>query len=146
MHQTTRNNCIHCSDGNESWCGYKRDKVNKTSTYKHGKSLPLEIFVQMKPVYVRVDDKELLRKCLDGKTLNQNESFNGMIWQPVPKSIYIRSDAFHKEINSGKSTNAIGKTAQILDIVRWIQSHVGCTFIIEVIVELKEEYERKKFN
>ena len=31
----------HCPDGKDSWCGYKRDNSNKTSTYKHGKGLPL---------------------------------------------------------------------------------------------------------
>ena len=103
----------HCSDGNESWCGYKRDKVNKTSTYKHGKSLPLEMSLQMKPVYARVDDKELLRKCLDGNTLNQNESFNGMIWQQVPKSIYIRSDAFQLGVYDAMAHFNIGNQATI---------------------------------
>ena len=39
---------MHCPDGKDSWCGYKRDKANTTSTYKHGKGLPLEVSLQMR--------------------------------------------------------------------------------------------------
>ena len=42
----------------------------------------------------RLTDKELLRKYLDGKTRNQNEYFHGMIWQQLPKTVYVGSDAF----------------------------------------------------
>ena len=31
----------------------------------------------------------MLKKCLHGKTQNQNESYNALIWQRAPKSIYI---------------------------------------------------------
>ena len=30
-----------------------------------------------------------LKKCLHGKTQNVNESFNGMIWNIIPKAIHV---------------------------------------------------------
>ena len=103
----------HCPDGKESWCDYKRDKANKTSTYKHSKGLPLDVSLQMKPVYARFSDKELLRKCLDGKTQNQNESFNGMIWQRVPKTVSVGSDAFQLRVYDAVAHFNIGNQGTI---------------------------------
>ncbi|EDO33469.1 predicted protein [Nematostella vectensis] len=79
----------YCPDGSNSWCGYKRDSANKTKTFKHGSGLPKDIIALMKPIYLRLSDDELLKKCLHGKTQNQNESFNAMIWQRVPKEVFV---------------------------------------------------------
>ena len=32
-----------------------------------------------------VAEESLLQKCLHGKTQNHNESFNGMVWNGIPK-------------------------------------------------------------
>ena len=39
-----------------------------------------------------MSDDSLLSKCLDGKTQNQNESLNGMIWERVPKGTFVGSE------------------------------------------------------
>ena len=78
----------YCPKGEDSWCGYQRDKAKNTKTYKHGKGLPREIIEELKPVYACLSEDDPLRKCLDGKTQNQNEAFNGMIWQIIPKSVF----------------------------------------------------------
>ena len=79
----------HCPSGASSWCGYKRDQANKTKTYKHGAGLPLDIIAKIKPIYIRLSSDELLKKCLHGKTQNQNEAFNGLVWQRVPKEVFV---------------------------------------------------------
>lgn len=43
----------------------------------------------MKPTYLELCSNELLKKCLHGKTQNANECFNGIIWQRVPKDIFV---------------------------------------------------------
>ena len=75
----------HCPPGSTSWCRYQPDKANKTSIYKHGPGLPLPVISKLKPEYVRLSDDSLLEKCLHGKTQNQNEALNGMVWQRTPK-------------------------------------------------------------
>lgn len=70
-----------CPDGASKLCGYKRDIANKTNTFKHGYGLPLNIIGLMKPIYERLSDDELLKKCLHGKTHKQNEASNRIIWQ-----------------------------------------------------------------
>ena len=50
----------YCPDGPDSWCGFKKHK----RTYKHGSGLSLPIIAKVKPIYQRLSDKTLLKKCL----------------------------------------------------------------------------------
>ena len=78
----------YCPVGPDSWCRYQQGK----QSYKHGAGLPLSIIAKVKPVYKRLSEDELLQKCLHGKTQNQNESFNGLIWQRIPKEVFVGKD------------------------------------------------------
>ena len=73
----------------DSWCGFMRDRANGTKDYKHAKGLPIPVVTAIKPIYARLSDDKLLQKCLDCKTQNQNESFNGMIWNRLPKTVFV---------------------------------------------------------
>lgn len=80
----------YCPERSESWCGAMRDKANTTNKYKHGPGIPTNIVVKhLKPIYQDLTSDTLLKKCLHGKTQNQNESFNGMVWERVPKTRYV---------------------------------------------------------
>ena len=104
----------YCPDGVDSWCGYNRDKANKTTTYKHGKGLPIaDVVAELKPIYARLSDDELLRKCLDGKTQNQNESFNGMIWQRIPKTVFVGTNIFQLGVYDAVAHFNIGGKATV---------------------------------
>ena len=87
-----RNLHTHCPDGPDSWCRYKQDKANNTSKYKPGPGLPDNIIKLVKPIYARLSSEDLLKKRLDGKTQNQNEFLNGMIWNRLPKSVFVGVD------------------------------------------------------
>ena len=41
------------------------------------------------PFYHALTKPELPKKCLHGKTQNANESFNGMIWNRIPKATHV---------------------------------------------------------
>ena len=87
-----RNLHHHCPDGPDSWCRFKQGKTNQTSNYAPGPGLPDDIFGLVKPIFLRLSSNELLSKCLDGKTQNQNESINGMIWNRIPKNVFVKFD------------------------------------------------------
>ena len=57
-----------------------------------GPGLPLDINAELKPIYKRLSEDSLLKRCFDGKTQNQNESLNGMIWDHVPKGVFVGSE------------------------------------------------------
>ena len=50
--------------------------------------LPSNVIQVVKPIYLDLVKPEELKKCLHGKTQNQNESFNSMIWECAPKITY----------------------------------------------------------
>ena len=43
----------------------------------------------MLPKYNDLTKPELRQKCLHRKTQNTNESFNGMIWNRIPKATHV---------------------------------------------------------
>ena len=49
----------------------------------------MPVISKLKPEFVRPSDDSLLEKCLLGKTQNQNEALNGMVWQLTPKEFYV---------------------------------------------------------
>lgn len=75
----------YCPVGPDSWCRYQKDKDN----YKRGSGLPLPILAKVKEDYKRLSDEGLLQKCLHGKTQNQNESLDSLIWQWVSKEVFV---------------------------------------------------------
>ena len=46
---SSKNNSLHfphCPTGSDSWCKYKADKINKTTTYKPGPGLPMDVIIK----------------------------------------------------------------------------------------------------
>ena len=78
----------YCPPGKDSWCKFQQDKANNTDTFKHGQGLPHMVIKHVKPIFEDLSSDRLLSGCLHGKTQNQNESFNGTIWNRLPKSKY----------------------------------------------------------
>ena len=76
----------NCPKGSDTWCGYQRDIYNKTKLFKAGKGLPKDVFMHVKPIFVELCNETLLKRCLDCKTQNQNEAFNGTVWRRLPKT------------------------------------------------------------
>ena len=74
-----------CPKGNNSWCGFQRDIANDTNYYRHDDPLPAVVADEIKFVFDALSKESLLVLCLHGVTQNQNESFNGLIWQCGPK-------------------------------------------------------------
>ena len=74
--------CPICED---SWCGFQRDVALGTNNYQHTHPLPEAVAQAIKSIFDALSSDALLDACLHGGTQNQNELFNGMIWQRAPK-------------------------------------------------------------
>ena len=122
----------HCPDGINSWCRYKQDKANNTSTYKPGTGLPLSVVSHLKPIYIDLSQEEVLKKCLHGKTQNQNESFNGMRWQRLSKTKYVSLTQLELGVYDAVSNFNIGRKASVLlfeklNMIPGIYTLQGCS-------------------
>ncbi|GFV60499.1 uncharacterized protein TNCV_3471341 [Trichonephila clavipes] len=77
-----------CPMGEESWCGYNKSIVSGEK-YTHKHSLPDAVLFKIKIFFRDITAKELLLKCLHGRTQNLNESFNNCVWNRVPKKTFV---------------------------------------------------------
>ena len=101
----------YCPPGPDSWCGWQKVKAGVQESYEHHDSILKAIFELVKPVYIRLADVSLLRRCLRGATQNQNESFNALIWQLSPKTLFcgasvvkLSTDVAVAQFNHGMMT------------------------------------------
>ncbi|GFV86709.1 uncharacterized protein TNCV_3964391 [Trichonephila clavipes] len=78
-----------CPIGKDSWCYYQRALPCGKKPNEKYKGLLNEVLNTIKPTYLELCTKELLTKCLHGKTQNSNECLNGVIWQRVPKEVFV---------------------------------------------------------
>ena len=62
------------------------DKLNKTNLCKSKGELPIDVRKAILPIYNDLCKEGMLKKCLQGKTQNANESFNSTIWDRIPKA------------------------------------------------------------
>ncbi|GFS96123.1 uncharacterized protein TNCV_2709931 [Trichonephila clavipes] len=78
-----------CPIGKGSWCYYQRALSCGKKPNEKYKGLSNEVLNTIKPTYLELCTKALLTKCLHGKTQNSNECLNGVIWQRVPKEVFV---------------------------------------------------------
>ncbi|GFX83888.1 uncharacterized protein TNCV_4885061 [Trichonephila clavipes] len=78
-----------CPIGKDSWCYYQRALSCGKKPNEKYKGLSNEVLNTIKPTYLELCTKELLTKCLHGKTQSSNECLNGVIWQRVPKEVFV---------------------------------------------------------
>ena len=79
-----------------------------------GPGLPLPVLLKLKPIFQVLSHEDLLNKCLHGLTQNQNESFNAMIWDRVPKSRYVSFSQLELGVYDAVANFNIGRKASML--------------------------------
>ena len=70
--------------------------------------------MKLKPIFAEPSDETLPEKCLHGKTQNQNESFNVMIWDRIPKTRYLSLTQLELGVYDAVTNFNIGKKASVL--------------------------------
>ena len=99
-----------CPQTADSWSNYQSDKLNNTNTYKEKPGIPTIIRETIRPVFISLSDEKLLSKCLHGKTQNNNESLNGLMWKRCPKDVFV-----------GRATLELGVASAIISFTMvWV--------------------------
>ena len=71
----------------ESFCGHNRDVTFRSQLHKPRSSLALKLIREVKPIYQRLNDDQLLSWCLDGETPNPNKDINVVIWDSLSNGV-----------------------------------------------------------
>ena len=80
-----------CPPGPDSWCKYRQDIAANTNTYSRSKCLPSVFRDELKHIFERLSDLNLLQRCQQGFTQNQNEAINNILWAKCPKRVFVGS-------------------------------------------------------
>ena len=57
--------------------------------HKDKPGIPAVVRNDIQHIFQALSSEDLLKKCLHGKTQNNNESLNGFIWNRLPKVIFV---------------------------------------------------------
>ena len=69
------------------------------ATYKHtGTGIPSVIVELLEPIYDDLSNPELLEKCLDGRTQNNNECLNKLIWDRCIKEVWVGRNTLEQAV------------------------------------------------
>ena len=87
---------------------------------EHRRPLPQDAVAALKPICQRLGHPQLLRRCLDGKTSNSNESFHSLLWSLCPKETWGNLQTI--------------ETALALSVQRFDK---GSTALLDMLVQLE---------
>ena len=79
---------IFCDKTDGTWCKYQKAKL-EGKDYVDKPGIPIAIKEIISPIFMDLSKPELLIKCLHGKTQNNNECLNSVIWKRLPKDIFV---------------------------------------------------------
>ena len=88
---STDKNLIHdyCPIGPDSWCFFQKAATEKRLPGKHvdnvSKTLKSKFLPNLLPIYLRLSNEELLKRCCACRTQNANESLHHIIWNKCPE-------------------------------------------------------------
>ena len=102
----------------------KKDRLDNTNLHKSKGDLPIVVRKAILPIYKSLCKAEMLEKCLHGNTQNANESFNGMIWNRVPKATHVGLDVLSVGVYDAIAHFNIGEKAA-LDIMELLKVDPG---------------------
>ncbi|KAJ8680296.1 hypothetical protein QAD02_016083 [Eretmocerus hayati] len=84
-----------CPKGKSSWCFYNKAKASKSEPKSHS-SMGIylnELVVEcITPVYERLTEKNLLKRCTEKATQNANEALHSLVWKKCSKNTSSSKD------------------------------------------------------
>ena len=81
------------------WCK-KRIVEQKGETFEDKPGLPVAVRDEIRHIFQDLSSEDLLKKCLHGKTQNNNEAINAFIWKRLPKDVFVGWHTFEIGVSS----------------------------------------------
>ena len=113
--------------------------------------LPLSAIAKVKPIYQRLSEDSLLEKRLHGKTQNQKGALNGMIWNRIPKEVFVGRNLLEFGMFDAISHFNIGSKTIIqlfaqLNIPIGKYTEEGCRYMdtVFMVLSIKERMKAKR--
>ena len=89
-----------CPKTSDSWCQFQSDKCNGTSLYKEKPGIPSVVRDKIRLIFLDLSDDNILSKWLHGKTQNNNELINNVIWKRCLKDVNVGRKTLELDVAS----------------------------------------------
>ena len=128
----------HANCPRDTWCKF----WTNPSQYDDSKRLPPVFVAELKPLFVRLSDSELLSRCLKGLTQNQNESINGILWSRCPKTKFCGLKKLNLFVAEAVAyfNGGVGSTVCVQQFIVITRSHNMYTGLLKRIVCILETW------
>ena len=90
---------MFCDKRQDTWCKYQKVKL-KGEVHIDKPSIPTVVRELVMHMFRDLSKPELLKTCLHGKTQNNNECLNGVVWKRLPKEVFIGGKTLELGISS----------------------------------------------
>ena len=111
-------------DKDSEWCKYRMAK-KKGELYVDKPGLPIAVRNAIFHIFQDLSSEELLKKCLHGKTQNNNKALNNIIWTRLPKNVFVGWYTFQIGVSSAMLSFNSGSHG-LLNVFRQLNIVVGC--------------------
>ncbi|KAM7295256.1 hypothetical protein ISCGN_024761, partial [Ixodes scapularis] len=115
-----------CPSGVDSWCKHNAATAKDEPPPKHRYKLPDNVSDALLPVYQRLADKRLLRRCRRGKTQNANEALHSVIWSLTPKHKHASLFAVETAVADAIMRFNVGMQQATSSILQELQLDQSC--------------------
>ena len=105
-----------CPPGKTSWCFWHRAVANSAvpGPHKDHETLSPDIGKKLVPIFLRLSDEALLKRCSRTKTQNANESVHNIIWKLCPKSTFVGRRTLKAAVSLAMCQFAMGATFRVV--------------------------------
>ncbi len=104
-----------CPPGLHSWCFWQRALANKKDPGPHRdhETLPTEVGKKLVPIFRRLSDEQLLKRCSRSMTQNANESLHNLVWRLCPKATFVGRKTLQTAVSLAICQFSMGATFQV---------------------------------
>ena len=107
---------IHCPPGAKSWCFWQRAVAQGEvpGSHKEHETLPADIGKKLVPIFQRLSEENLLKRCARNKTQNPNESLHNVIWKYCPKATFVGRKTMETAVSLAVCQFSVGSTCRTM--------------------------------
>ena len=105
---------VHCPPGETSWCFWQRAIAKSETPGSHAdhETLPSDVGRKLVPIFQRLSEENLLKRCACSATQNANESLHNLIWKQCPKTTFCGRKTVETAVALALCQFSMGATSQ----------------------------------
>ena len=105
---------VHCPPGEASWCFWQRAVARAETPDSHAdhETLPSDVGKKLVPIFQRLSEEHLLKRCARSATQNANESLHHLIWKQCPKTTFCGRKTVEMAVSLALCQFSMGASSQ----------------------------------